>query len=435
KIEGRLKSPEWVAKAVKLVKKFRDDLDTGDDGISELGSYAGREITDYYYLGIRDNLTADAGREKSYFQLPFSSDKRNSISILILEATGANKVVIIFSPFQGIEFKEEVLIKKKDYSRKKNLMGFNDFQENIESKYNTFEISIDAPSDILLTSSDYKRIVSKISAVIEKSKKPQRDIVKITLPSELVNRIKSTIAPCEFRRGRFGFELLRIFPEELKLFDKFDFDFKFIIECKRIADAKFAKSLMKDFIIALPEVFYEKDIQEMSLIIDFCRENKILLEINNLDALGLFEYNSIQWAAGPGLMILNSLAGDFLKAKGASYAVISMEADKEKVSDLVMASKIPLVLYVFGRPKLMLSRARISEKDIKISEKRGCHLNLLNREGFSIIYPELPFRLDISKNINAIFAMDLTFSSDPLSEIHEWQNLPAGNFNFLSKLK
>jgi hypothetical protein len=116
-------------------------------------------------------------------------------------------------------------------------------------------------------------------------------------------------------------------------------------------------------------------------------------------------------------------------------ATVSPEADRTKIEELLDACELPLAVYVFGRPRLMQSRCEIGAGRRRISERRGLDLLAENENGFTILYPVRPFRLELPSGTPAIFAADLVHSPDPAAEIRSWHSIPASDFNFSRRLR
>lgn len=441
KIEGRLKSPEWIANAVKTVKKFRDEELIASEQKSELGDYAGRELTDFFYLGKYENLTCDSGRKKNESDSTIYKEQAQNDSLKIcIRGLNSNKLEIKFtltSLERNKDFDENLILKIKTRNEIQDVSSKELLSRYLIEKFPILNIFIETEKiKFSPRHSDLEKIESKIRALIARAKKPSRDIAKIELPNQLITAIKAEKHVCEFRKTKFGFSFARISSSQVALFKNTTFDFKFVVECNDTDDAKFAdESLNSAFVVALPQVFYEANIEKIKSLISYCTERKIQIEANNLDALSLFDKNSVKWSAGPGLMILNSFAANFIKKLCAISATASLEADRLKLEELLRTTPLPIVVYVFGRPTLMRSRAKITKNTIHIAERRGLRLLVENEAEFTTVYPEKPFRFDLTEQANAIFAIDLVHSICPQEEIFSWGKVPATDFNFSGKLK
>jgi len=440
KIEGRLKNAEWVANAVRTVKTIRDSHFKAVNA-SQLGSYAGREMTDSFYLGKTDSLVADSSRPKSAEPPGGGTEDKpaNSLTVAI-EEKSAGKIAVrmtLLNHESARSLSSEVMVKRRDEGSKKNLILSQELIESIGEKFK--DISIEENSsfpEFLLSPSDFSRVQGTVAALLNKMSKEPKESLKFALPDELLEKIRRTVRRCEFRRGKFGFEEVRISAAQTKIFKGQEFDFKFIVECKSLAEAKSsAYALSGNFIIALPQVIYEKDIGQISSIIGFCTQNGIQLELNNLDEIPIAGELHAKWSAGPGLAVLNSFSVEVLRSHGACMATASPEADQTKLKELLDACELPLAVYVFGRPRLMQSRCGIGAGRRRISERRGLDLLVENENGFTILYPARPFRLELPGGTPAIFAADLVHSPDPAAEIRSWRSIPAGDFNFSRRLR
>ncbi len=460
KIEGRLKSAEWVRKAVKTVKAFRDGIEGAVSSEEELGSYAGREMTDAYYLAKRTALlsSSSSGRVKS---LEFSDievlntesseqETEKSVEIFFEKNTGNKIRVRVCLTGERLEenvspivqekgqIVEEIFLKARSPASKKNLFPQAIILDSLEKKFREYRIIAgDNNEEFFFSSSDLSKIESLFFSLFRKLAKQEKPLVKIALDERLLSKIRLKNDFREFRkRAVDSLDRVRISARQMRFFNKAVLGHLFIVECLSVNDVK---SLILDFhrdaIIALPHIIYEDALPEICSMIKICADNGRHIELNNFDAIIHANEFNIEWEAGPGLMVLNSFAGELLAEKGAKSVTISLEADEVKIEELASASALPLSIYLFGRPKLMQSRNTIANNGLVISEKRGLELNVVIERDLSVFYPKIPYRIPVPAFANLIRTIDLVFSPDPLYEINNWQKVVAEQFNYSRKLR
>jgi putative protease len=442
KIEGRLKNPEWVAEAVRQVKTALSENPEEFVNDARLGSYAGRAMTDSFYLGLRKGLTASSGREKSEDspRPDFLPDEESSPSncFISISADAGGKLLC---SIRMLNLESKIFLKDRGDSERS--IGVGELRGRLVERFADFDFSVESSCDAFRFSrSDASKIEKEISLLTHKASKKNRELVRIELPDELLEKIRIPPANCEIRRKNplDAPDKIRIKSVDTELFVKSVPDCALTIECS--SDCEIRKisefSNHEKIIAALPEVFYEKDIPHIRNMLSACAECKFRAELNNLDAISMANEIGLEWEAGPGLMVLNSFASEALASKGARAVTISLEADFKQMQELSSASSVPLILYVFGRPRLLRSRVHLSDKALCLEEKRGTKILMTNDGGFSTFYPEEPFNIAKSefKNIMAAqIAVDLVFSPNPLKEWLNRKKIPSSVFNLKRKLR
>jgi putative protease len=445
KIEGRMKNPEWVYNAVKTVRLARDGNLFSGENSKRLGNYAGREMTNAFYIGNNTGLIAASGREKTSFSEYAAADEekeslpKKQISLSV-GATPDGK--LSFNAVFGEKFSEIRLCDRKMTKNENRTITVEIAIQNIADEFK--DIIINADKSLFnsrISRSDAAKIRKMISSFIQQISKKQKDLLKIDLPETLLSAIRATIPACEIRKNRPDRpDRLRLSACNLPPPEEITPELEPIIECYsqeeilQIAE----KFTGRKFIAALPSVFYERDIPEIKEMLSLCAKSGIRAELNNLDAISIAEKTGTEWEAGPGLMVLNPFAAELLARKGSKGVTASLEADLSQIEDLLISCRIPLTVYVFGRPKLMQTRVGFPPNKTTLREKRGTAMSSFFAGNHTVFYPVMPFRMPFSPALNlsnAHFGLDLVFSPRPTIELKEWKNLPAVSFNLERKLR
>jgi collagenase-like PrtC family protease len=187
-------------------------------------------------------------------------------------------------------------------------------------------------------------------------------------------------------------------------------------------------------IIALPAVFFEEGIELIRRLLAGCAAAGVAVEAGNLASLRLAHEVApdCPLEAGPGLAILNTPAAEFLSCLGVRCVSISVEADRRQIEDISANCAVPCSLTVFARPPLLVTRTEPPDfRDGRVySNDRGLQLVSRRESGLWTFRPELPFDLRGEHNRRirvAHLVVDLIASPDPR---HDWQHATENAFLF-----
>jgi hypothetical protein len=191
-------------------------------------------------------------------------------------------------------------------------------------------------------------------------------------------------------------------------------------------------------VIALPPVFYQRDIPEIEKLISVCAEKGLAVEVNSWDGWYLAKSADVKLEAGPGLMVLNSVAADFLSENKCRTVSLSVESDGNQIADICDKSSAPLTVYVYSRPVLMISRAELAEDMYGgiFHDRRKSEMKLGREWKLTVFRPVQPFDLRTASDEKikvAHIAADLSGSRNPCAD---WISKPnPSSFNFFRKLR
>ncbi len=452
KIEGRLKSPEWVAKAVGI---YRRAIDHGvDDSLRKevlsLGEYTGRSLTDGYIDGCRKCLTGDSGRvAKSAGESEPEMIKKTEVSeddivyrIEVKEDGG--KLVWLFR-YRNLT--REISMTLSTVRNEKRAISLREIGDSfaLVPVQGLMLGSFSAHNDAMVVpKSMLGKVNAELSSFLHFAKKEPETKVRINLPenvSDILNvkslpdnevnrcnlggnpdtaRISGLEKSCEFHLK---------YPVARLIMDQMDSNgvIKFMAENKNCIP-----------VIALPPVFYEGDIPEIEKLISACAEKGLTVEVNSWDGLHLAKSAGVEIEAGPGLMVLNSIAAEFLSEKGCRTVTLSIESDCSQIADICDKCSVPLILYAYSRPVLMLSRAELADDmyGAVFHDRRKSEMKLGREWKLTVFRPVQPVDLRSSKDEKikvAHIGADLSGSRNPCAD---WiSNAGPASFNFFRKLR
>lgn len=453
KIEGRLKSPEWVAKAVGI---YRRAIDSGvDDSLRKeivaLGEYTGRRLTSGYFDGCRKCLTGDSGRiAKSAIEPEPEGVKKPEVSLddqvyhLEVKEAGGKLVWI----FKYRDLTREITLPLSIIRSEKRSMPLKEIGDSFAlvpvqglalGSFSAHDNDMPVPKSML------GKVNAELSSFLHFAKKEPETKVRITLPEGILDilNIKSTLSgDAKLRTLGSNPDIVRI--SGLEKACEFHVKHPAVRLIVEQVDSEGVLELTGgngNFfpVIALPPVFYEGEIPEIEKLISVCAEKRLAVEVNSWDGWHLAKSANVKIEAGPGLAILNSLAADFLRVKGCQSVTLSIESDCNQITDICEKCPVPLTMYVYSRPVLMISRAEFSDEMYGgiFHDRRKSEMRLMREWDLSVFRPVQAYDIRSvgdEKIKVAHIGADLSASRNPSAD---WLSRPssASPFNFFRKLR
>ncbi|MFZ2657401.1 MAG: peptidase U32 family protein [Victivallales bacterium] len=460
KIEGRLKSPEWISKAVSV---YRRGIDNGVDDqlrkeVLELGEYTGRSLTDGYLKGCRRKLTGDSGRIStvpeeledavSQPESEPAAEPDGTYGIDIKIENGRLACVFSHGGSSRKYLYPVSLVRSPERAVALGAVGEMISEVPVQGlllgNFSVEDGDMQMPRNIL------KKLREDLSSFLRLARKGGDEKIKVRIPVDVqsildgcrneipdnpnklklgggidVVRIPGYGDACEFRRKCAGYRIIIDGAGSHEILN---------------SDFEWGRSLP---VIALPPVFFEDDIVRVRALLDVCKERGLAVEVNSWDGWFLAREAGARLEAGPGMAVLNSIAAGFLNEKGCGSAVVSLEADKRQMEDIASRSFVPLRIYSYGRPVLMVSRAELPpEFTGKVfQDRRNCSMRLGLEWNLSVFRPTEPFdlRREVKGGLVAAgFAADLSGSGDFSSELKRAGSACGSavkTFNYLRKLR
>ncbi len=431
KIEGRLKSPEWISFAVKSYKKALagDVSEELLDDVDKLGEYTGRELTDRFLAGETSQLTGTSGRTSNNtlpkLTLPTAIDQNT----LYVDLSVSGPKIVLKMNYKGKVHAVELTKSKPSKRAVQVSLIWSQLSKDFEMKY---EFCCDDDSFLVpkrfgnLLKDEVNRFV-RLTDKVEKK-------VEVKLLSE-TQALLGTVQPANENCNSLG-SLAGIVRMKAKNYQPLNGK-KVVLEDISVESLE---KVLDDQIIALPEIFYNPD--EIIALVEHFKGRVKTWEANSLGAIYLLQSLNLKFTAGPGLAVLNHSAARFLADQGCLSVYASIEADKEKLEDLTQKSGVPVNVTVFSYPELMTSRVSFPESLIgkTVKDRRSIELKLDKRDKLTTLHSVKPFSLIGMKNENitaANYVLDLTETPDLMQDLLriDSNNVSnADNFNYDRKL-
>jgi len=455
KIEGRLKTASWVRQAVSLYRRALagEPLEPLLQEVEQLGAYTGRSLTCAYLDGQREELTGTSGREAS----PLTQEDWATADAAPAEATGTGGIdsATIDDATDAAEPTYELCIMLQSgsiacrcrcgqavqqWSAPKTLVRrahravsvgqvFAMLAERPIQGYRLGQADTDDP-DFLLVPRTVNHLVDRISATIHQARKGPDQHVRIPL-SPAVSQVLAHGKPHPANRRTLGEkpDRVRLELEDLDSFLAQAAPEGVIVEglTKESLKRALKASRAVELVVALPSVFFEKDIPALKGLLSQCAAAGVTVEVNSWGGWHLARQAGVRMESGPGLPVLNSLAAVVLARHGIECVTLSPEADRRQLEDLAACCPVPCSLVVFGRPPLLTTRVRLSEKEMLgqvFEDRRGARMVPRLERDLWVFRPVEPFDLrDLANERIRVrhLVVDLVGSPDPLAD---WLNVP-----------
>jgi U32 family peptidase len=436
KIEGRLKTAEWVSQAVSLYRRGTDGAVTADElwhEAEELGTYTGRDMTDAYFDGRRSGLVhPDEGRAASTAPQCDDQDPPRELRVTC-EAIGKQLTWTV-----SCGARHETFTSNRPVAHPGRDATWADLRERIISGL---------PADIALVACEDhsgglrlpRRTANEIAARILLISRPREDGIdrlRIVIPEAARTQLANRPAHSENIRTQ------RDVPDRLRC----DLDavarvvagiaqVPMAVEVRNVTELEQAVAAVgARLIAALPPVVYEAMLADLAAVCTRCARDGLAIEANGWDSWQLArEAGCTRLSAGPGLAVLNPLAARALHARGCATIHIHPEIDDGKLADLCAGADVPLVLTVFGRPALMQTRAWSKAPPWQMEDARGSIRIAPRQEGPVVaLRPTAPFDwrgLPLPGAHVAHIEMDLCASPDPVAEWSSRRDPAAHRYN------
>lgn len=465
KIEGRLKSSQWVSQAVTLYSKAKRAAAGAEELLSEaasLGAYTGRSLSKAYYAGNFASLTeGDLGRTRSVggCSIP-SGDEAPHLAVTI--SLDAQEGTCFHCDFGGAT--GECRIPMQRIANPKRAITLSDVLDDAISRLPRAAAAEFVCEDETLLNRLYPKrcqdmLFQELSDFLRQAMKEDDGNVRVTLPQVVIDAQRLG-ARCSANRQTLGsmpdtarFRLGQVKEILLNTPDMIQGFRRIILQLTGEEEITSVKTIMNslrsvskaEIILALPSVCYEGQLARLQEIAAYAAENDIMLEANSWDTLWIARSAGAGFSVGQGLAVLNPLAARMLVAQGAISCAISCEADQRQMEELTAVCEVPLSLVVYGRPALMTTRARLPEpfaptdngsQGPLFQDARKTLLTARKEGQMTALRPETPFDLRSQRNSAIAVAhleMDFTGDNSP-SEAMKPQKSPF-LFNYDRQLR
>jgi putative protease len=428
KIEGRLKNPDWVRRAVSLYRRvlLGEDPQALSAEADRLGAVAGRGHTGAYLEGKRDGLTGTWGRKGGETPAEVLEAREDSVygfEVEVLQKTISCKCGWAGRTRQWSLPKTAVVRQAKAVPLSKILKSLS---ENPVQGLRLGQGRASEP-ELLLPPRAANALVDRLSAELRLLRKKPDGKVRVELPGQ-VRKLLEKSRPSPENRLRLGDAPNRVRLEagQLPAMRGLLSLGGAVVEGLSAEDLEAASRHGQSVIVALPPVFFEADIPGLKALLAGCKRFGLAAEVNSLGGWRLAQEAGVAMEGGPGLAVLNSLAARQLTAMGLRSVTYSIEAGRAQLDDLSEFCPAPASLVVYGRPALLSTRARLSDEMLGqvFADRRGIRMRPRLEYGLWVFRSVEPFDWRGLRN-PAIRArhlvMDLVGCEDPAAE---WSSSP-----------
>lgn len=450
KIEGRLKSADWVYRAVQLYRHAldgrRSDPQTLQRQAAELGTYTGRAMTCDYLDGKRDALTgtalgrlavpqgapggvpevspatehpqADEALESpaaGAHDLSFGDDSSGPASSQFLQP--ADSEFATFAPESacrpetydlditvsdaGIHCRctcghrvEQWRLPRTVVRRPHKAVTIGNLLAHLSEvtvQGCRLERGTTNAPDFALVARASNAVVDRISAAVRLGCKPADGTVRIDLPPEVRDLLRPDAPhPANCRRLGDPPDRVRLEASAVSTFVRHVRpQGGLIVEGLSPGRVGWLKSICQGLsvVVALPPVMFEKDLSAATALVRQCAAAGVTVEVNSWGAWLLARRAGAAMEAGPGLAVLNSMAARALGRLGIQGVTLSLEADRRQYEELTAHCPLPCSLVVFGRPPLMITRVALPEEQLgKAFADRRGTRMIPRREGELVVF-------------------------------------------------
>lgn len=332
KIEGRMKSPDYVSGVVSVYRKLIDEKrNATKDEIRFLADLFSRNgFTNDYFCDIPSKkmfgVRTEKDKEKTREISASSEEKKIEVSACFNAKSGCN----IKLTFRKGEHIAEVFAPPA-YEAQNKAVTAEDCKKQIEKLGGTkfvlkgFEAHIDdnlfIPMGVL--NNLRRECAEKLQQDIEKSEK--REFFNKIPQVNSAEQRKNIIAYCETEEQAIAVD------------DNADL---ILMPINKIKQNYFGKA-----VAVLPEVIFDREMAETKNMLENCRKLGIdKVVCNNLGQIEWCKNEGFEVHGGTGLNLFNSLALKEMNEMGLKSAVLSFEMNLAQIRDL----KKPLPVYVFA---------------------------------------------------------------------------------------
>ncbi len=454
KIEGRMKTADWVSQAVGLYRRALagEDVEQLAARAAELGAYTGRELTAGYLDSDYDDLTGAAGRERR----GMSADRDAEPAGDSEAGTGAGsrsdrssyELDIDVEP-QGIVCRVRYLGDTTEWTMPKtvvhrphkavaigNLLDFLSMQQ-----IQGCELaggSTNQP-EFLMVPRKVNELSTRIAKALQHRQKVHARLQQTEVP-EAVREILDSYERSPSNRTALGQppNRARLTVDAVESFMGAVRPEGVIVEGLTADRVREVRSLCRrsSLLVALPPVFFEADIAPLRELLRACQRNGVTVEVNSWGGWLLAKDAGVRMEGGPFLPALNSLAARMLGNAGLQSVTLSVEADRRQLENVTDRCPVPCSLVVYGRPALMITRVALPDDfDGKwLVDRRETQVLARRENGLWVLRPLEPFDLRDERNDRIHvrhLVMDLVGAADPAGEwLESGRNRAPARFNY-----
>jgi len=449
KIEGRMKNAAWVGRAVGAYRRVLAGEDPARlrEEIEALGAYTGREMTCGFLDGHPERMTGVAGREPGPAGSSYAEPSRpapdqgptpaptTSAPTYRLELRVEARAVACRCEYAGVV--DAWSIPKTVVRRPRKAVAIGDLLGRLAVQPVQGRFAESPPSnepDFLLVRRAANALVSRIAKTIKRGQKRRGGLDEIELPESARALLRAT-PRCPANRTALGdpTDRVRIEAHAVESFLAASQPGGLIVEGLGPEDLRRFRAVCgrTPLVVALPPVFFEEDVAPLAALVRRCARSGVTVEVNSWGGWHLAREARARMESGPGLPVLNSLSARVLAGLGVEGVTLSPEAGRRQLVDVAAKCPVPCSLIVFGRPRLMISRAGPPPDLLGriLTDRRGNRVVASKEQGLWVLRPVEPFDLRGLRNDRLRvkhLVVDLSGSPDPLKD---WTHRPRRRKN------
>jgi len=400
KIEGRLKSADYVAKTVKAYRLLIDS----DDKNYEQNLKQAKEL-----------LTLDYARQKTTFNFNMKSEdifepqKSKNLGLYLGTVENKNDGIFVLSTKQDLFSGDTIRIVDKQRDKNSVLKIGDIVKENDSYKINFKDLYIEKGFEVYKIADGQQQQIGRLenwnvgnSDITIKSGKIfnlsniQPFNQKISLPNlfirinnikwiPLLKKIKSAL-------------IVKLSKENILSVQSF-------VSQKNI----------KDLYFELPPYMEEQDIKIYEKFINFVVEKRYNnFFVNNISHFYMFKEKKVLLYAGQYLYVLNNYSAGFLAKYNINGFVTSWEDDLRNIKELSKSLKSNMIVFLSGFPEVVISKMKFVEdirnKNIKSDKDEFKVVSQSN----NVVIPKYPINLfGFKNNLTSMgiksFGIDLSY--------------------------
>jgi putative protease len=458
KIEGRMKTADWVAQAVNLYRRALagEDVEQLAAQVDALGAYTGRQLTCGYLDGDYGELTGESGRERrgvsaeraaepdadaedgsgaDEFGAGDGADRddetgtgqrsRSDRSSYELDIDVLPQGIVCRCHYMG-ETTEWTMPKTVVHRPHKavaigNLLDFLGAQQ--VQGCELVRGTTNEPAFLMVP-----RKVNELSTRIAKALQHRQKVHTRLQQMEVPEAVQAMFDSCErhpSNRTPLGQapDRVRLEADAVEAFLAAVRPEGVIVEGLSADRVKAMRSLCRrvPLIAALPPVFFEADIAPIRELLRICQRTGVTVEVNSWGGWLLAKQSGVRMEGGPFLPVLNSLAARVLGNAGLHSVTLSVEADRRQLETVTDRCPVPCSLIVYGRPALMITRVALPDDfdGQGMVDRRETRVIPRREQGLWVLRPAEPFDLRDEHNDRILvrhLVVDLVGAADPAGE-------------------
>lgn len=437
KIEGRLKSADWVRQAVTTYRSALSGAEVpGLEPVASLGGYTGRQLTAGYLDGERAGMTGLAeGRSASPADVSGRGGRRSETDDSGVSASEATYELQVLTGGTRIEIRcecrEHVVewsVPKTVVRRAHKAVAVETLLSRLQAEpvhgHRLVKAATDDPGYLLVPRAS-NELMSRVSTVIQQALKRRHRPLDIELPAAVRELLAARDPDAANRRtpsdppdrARLAATDILQFLEVVRP------DGGVIVEGATADEIRDIQKACRriPLIVALPDVFFEDEIAEVEELVHACAKLRTIVEVNSWGGWRLARSTGVRLESGPGLPVLNSLSARALAHLGIQCVTLSMEAGRKQLEQVTSRCSVSCSMVVFGRPALMTSRVELPEAYLGrlFEDRREVRMVPRRHRGLWVFRPVEPFDLRSVRNTRILarhLVVDLVGSLDPVGE-------------------